>query len=257
MATLRSTLGSGLSFLYNQNPFPHLGPTRTRMAIDHSLPNKFHPSYCTILACSSFRACGPDSAQLVPFDVRPSLFLGGWGKGRECIMHRIGRLSVRRVSDSRIDSSYWPFAVRDNLYRPRRCNTATSRWGAGGTNLPKSTKARGRSGIRTHDPEWALPRLRFPPIRQCFRWRKLAWKCRPSCSASAARAALFGVEWIRHSILQEANVSRSMKLASRVASSFNSSLDSWFDEPETAILIVHVVRSFLPTARRNLTRMLG
>jgi|SRR5258706_12142074 len=46
----------------------------------------------------------------------PKLFLGR-GKGRECVMHRIGRLSVRRVSDSRIDSSYWPFAVRDNLYR--------------------------------------------------------------------------------------------------------------------------------------------
>src|SRR5258706_15936087 len=46
----------------------------------------------------------------------PKLFLGR-GKGRECVMHRIGRLSVRRVSDSRIDSSYWPFAIRGNLYR--------------------------------------------------------------------------------------------------------------------------------------------
>src|SRR5258706_14083620 len=46
---------------------------------------------------------------------------------------------------------------------------------------------------------------------------------------------------------QEANVSRSMKPASRVAEPFNSSLGGWFDVLGTAIRIVRVVRSFLPT----------
>ncbi len=35
---------------------------------------------------------------------------------------------------------------------PCWCNTAIARWGAGGSNLPKSTRNwGGRSGIRTHD----------------------------------------------------------------------------------------------------------
>ena len=46
-------------------------------------------------------------------------------------------------------------------------------------------------------------------------------------------------------------MSRSMKLASRVAHSFNSSLDGRFEKLETVIIMVHVVRSFLPTARRK------
>src|SRR5258706_13441655 len=71
-------------------------------------------------------------------------------------------------------------------------------WGAGGTNLPKSTKARnwgGRSAIRTHDPEWA-PLL--PPSVQAFDGANRLGNGDLFCSASPARAALFGVEWIRN-----------------------------------------------------------
>ena len=69
------------------------------------------------------------------------------GKGRECVMHRNGRTSVRRVWDSLIDLLIGLFAVQDKLCcrtyplnSTRRCDPVKVQ--VVPIYLPRSTKAR-------------------------------------------------------------------------------------------------------------------